>query len=235
MESIKENVSALTKLVIMAFSDSDYKTPAGFYQASLNPESYSESYKSDFNAEDAPGSSASPLRYLRTQNEKMTFEFLFDRTGVLKDSLFAGRDLGTGVVADLLLFKNTVYNYKGNIHQPNYLVIVWGTLNFTCRLSEMNIDYKLFGPNGKPLRAVVSATFVACKPQKKIIADENKASPDLTHIRTVNAGDTLPLMTYRIYGDSKYYLEVAKVNKLSSFRKLEIGQQIIFPPIQKQS
>lgn len=42
-------------------------------------------------------------------------------------------------------------------------------------------------------------------------------------------------MTKRIYGDSKYYLEVARVNKLTTFRKLKTGQQLIFPPIQKPS
>ena len=65
-------------------------------------------------------------------------------------------------------------------------------------------------------------------------AKENNKSPDLTHFRIVKAGDTLPLMTYAIYGDSKYYLEVAKANNLINFRKLDAGQRIFFPPLQKQ-
>jgi nucleoid-associated protein YgaU len=64
-------------------------------------------------------------------------------------------------------------------------------------------------------------------------AKANVQSPDLTHVRVVEEGDTLPLMAKRIYGDSKYYLEVARVNRITSFRKLKTGQRIFFPPIQK--
>ena len=64
-------------------------------------------------------------------------------------------------------------------------------------------------------------------------AREKKSSPDLTHERVVKEGDNLPLMTYRIYGDPKYYLEVARVNGLTNFRKLTPGQKIVFPPIEK--
>lgn len=42
-------------------------------------------------------------------------------------------------------------------------------------------------------------------------------------------------MSHRIYGDSKYYLEVARVNEITSFRKLEVGKEIFFPPIEKTS
>jgi len=42
-------------------------------------------------------------------------------------------------------------------------------------------------------------------------------------------------MTFRIYGDSKYYLEVAKANNITNFRKLTVGGKIFFPPIQKTS
>ncbi len=95
----------------------------------------------------------------------------------------------------------------------------------------MNIDYKLFNPNGSPIRAVVKVKFISATDAELTAAKENKKSPDLTHVRMVKEGDTLPLMTFRIYGDSKYYLEVAKANKIQNFRKLKVGQEIFFPPI----
>jgi nucleoid-associated protein YgaU len=95
----------------------------------------------------------------------------------------------------------------------------------------MNITFKLFKPDGTPLRAVAKAKFKGFVEDNLRIAKENNNSPDLTHVRIVKEGDTLPLMTFRIYGDSEYYLEIAKVNKLPNFRKLKAGQKIIFPPI----
>lgn len=99
----------------------------------------------------------------------------------------------------------------------------------------MDITFKLFKPDGTPLRATAKAKFKGFVEDNLRIAQENNSSPDLTHVRIVKEGDTLPLMTHRIYGDSKYYLEVAKANQISNFRKLKVGQQIFFPPIEKVS
>ena len=60
-------------------------------------------------------------------------------------------------------------------------------------------------------------------------------SPDLTHLRTVTEGENLPLMAQEIYRDPKHYFEVAKANDLDSFRKIDSGQQLQFPPIDKDS
>lgn len=102
-------------------------------------------------------------------------------------------------------------------------------------LSELTLEYKLFDNEGQPLRAIGKATFSESTSPKLAGKIENLQSPDLTHKRTVQAGDTLPLMTERIYGDSKYYLEVAKINNLVNFRQLKPGQELFFPPLEKVS
>jgi len=38
-----------------------------------------------------------------------------------------------------------------------------------------------------------------------------------------------------INGDDKYYLEVARINNITSFRQLKPGTEIFFPPIAKVS
>ena len=58
-------------------------------------------------------------------------------------------------------------------------------------------------------------------------------SPDLTHIRQVKLGDRLDLMTYKIYNDSRYVLQVAAANKLSTIRKITPGRDLYFPPFDK--
>ena len=60
----------------------------------------------------------------------------------------------------------------------------------------------------------------------------NKSSPDLSHVVTVKAGDTLPLLCYDIYGSSNPYIKVAAVNGLTDFRDLQPGQQLMFPVMQ---
>jgi len=119
-------------------------------------------------------------------------------------------------------------------HRPPYLKLSWGSLICECILKSANITYTLFKPDGYPLRAKINATFAENIEDKKRTAKEGKESPDVTHQRTVQDGDTLPLMAYRIYGDASYYLKVARFNGLTNFRKLDVGSIIHFPPVRQQ-
>ncbi len=235
----------LIKLQIKAFSDEQFSTEVanGEFKTLLNPEKYSYKYKIEQNEEQASGTSSSAPRFNKVPPEDLELEFVFDRTGVIvdygspetdkDDKVF--KDEGNGIIEDIETFKRVVFDYNGDEHRPNYLIISWGTLLFKGTLSEMNITFKLFKSNGMPLRATVNAKFKGFVEDDLRVAMENNSSPDLTHIRIVKEGDTLPLMTFRIYGDSKYYLEVAKANSITNFRKLKVGQQIFFPPINKVS
>lgn len=235
----------LVKLQIKAYSDEQFNNEVanGEFRTLLNPEKYVFKYKVEQNNQQASGTSSSAPRYNRTPPEDLDLEFIFDRTGVLlnygdpstasDDHLSV--DEGVGIADDVDQFKRVVFDYNGDEHRPNYLIITWGALLFKGVLTEMDITFKLFKSDGTPLRATATAKFKGFIEDNLRVALENNNSPDLTHVRVVTEGDTLPLMTFRIYGDSKYYLEVAKVNKITNFRKLRVGQQIFFPPIEKVS
>ena len=95
----------------------------------------------------------------------------------------------------------------------------------------MSVQYTLFKPSGEPLRAKLTLSFVQYVSQKEESARADRKSPDLTRVVEVKAGDTLPLLCYRIYKDSSYYTQVARVNKLISFRGLKPGSRLVFPPL----
>ena len=234
----------LIKLNIKAYSDEQFSDEVadGEFKTLLNPEKYTYKYQIEQNDDQAQGTSGVAPRFNKALPEDLDLEFVFDRTGVVTDYGAAGKeddktfkDEGRGVIDDVEHFKKVVFDYNGEEHRPNYLVISWGTLLFKGTLASMDLTFKLFKSDGTPLRAVASAKFKGFVEDNLRVAMENSSSPDLTHVREVKEGDTLPLMTHRIYGDSKYYLEVAKANKLLNFRKLKVGQKIFFPPLQKSS
>lgn len=222
----------LTKLKIKGFKDERFRQEIadGEFNTLLNPETYQIRYQISQNDQQAQGTSAAGPRFNKTLPEDLQLDFIFDRSGVIKG--FEDQS-GEGIIGDIDQFKKIILDYNGDQHKPNYLIISWGSLLFKGSLKDMDITYKLFKPDGTPIRATVRATFKGFIEDNLRVARENNNSPDLTHIRMVSEGDTLPLMTFRIYGDSKYYLEVAKANKLVNFRKLIAGQQIFFPPIEK--
>ncbi len=225
----------LEKMLILAFSDSEKAENGGvndaddMFEALINPESYTLQYKLKFSeGTQGQGTSGAQLKYEYTEPEEITFEFLFDNTGIIDGQPRAS------IAADLKKFKEVLIAYKGDSHEPRHFKLVWGENSiFKGRVTEVSINHKMFKPDGTPIRATATVKFRSSIEEQKRAAQENRSSPDLTHIRKVKYGDTLPLMCYRIYGDPKYYLQVAEANGLDNFRRLKPGTDIFFPPLEK--
>ena len=225
----------LEKMLILAFSDSEKAENGGvndaddMFEALINPESYTLQYKLKFSeGTQGQGTSGAQLKYEYTEPEEITFDFLFDNTGIIDGQPRAS------IVDDLKKFKEVLIAYKGDSHEPRHFKLVWGENSiFKGRVTDVSINHKLFKPDGTPIRATATVKFRSSIEEQKRAASENRSSPDLTHIRKVKYGDTLPLMCYRIYGDPKYYLQVAEVNGLDNFRLLKPGTDIFFPPLEK--
>jgi LysM repeat protein len=224
----------LEKMLILAFESSEdaekgSKTAAKqSFEALINPESYTLEYKVKTSDAQGQGTSGAEIKFEYTLPEELTFEFLFDNTGIID-----GKPNSDGVYDEVTSFKDMLTAYQGNSHEPYHLKLVWGSLVFKGRAIELSITHKLFNPDGQPIRTVAKVKFRKSIEDKKRAAKENKSSPDLTQVRKVQRGDTLPLLCYRIYGNPKYYLEVAKVNALNNFRTLLPGTDLVFPPIDK--
>jgi hypothetical protein len=217
------------KLRIISYTDPDFsdENKGEEFVALINPESYTLETKVEFSSNQGSGTSGSQPRFTLKPPEELAFEFLFDNTGIIDGN---PKD---DVADDLQNFKDFLMKYEGDIHQPKFFKLVWGTSLMKGICTTLNINYKLFNPDGKPIRAVCKVTIRELKPEELRVIEENNQSPDLTHYRVVKKGETLPLLCYRIYGDSKYYIQVAKANKLSDFRQIIPGQEIFFPPIAK--
>ena len=218
----------LKKLKIESYKKIDYgeSDKLGEFSAMFNPTSYSQKYEVEYEDASGKGTSGSTQKFARIKPQEYTFEFMIDGTGVSAEKKNVSK-----VIKDFL---GLTAEIQSETHRPPYLKISWGSLISECILKSADITYNLFKPDGYPLRAKINATFSENIEDKKRTAKEGKKSPDVTHQRTVQEGDTLPLMTYRIYGDPSYYLQVARFNQLTNFRKLEVGSIINFPPLKQQ-
>lgn len=225
----------LEKMLILAFlsaKDAETGTPKTAkrqYVALINPETYTIDYKVELEKKQGPGTSGTQAKYVCTRPTELTFDFLFDNTGLID-----GKPKPDGIDDDVTTFRLLLTEFQGKSHEPFHLKLVWGNLIFKGRAAEVGITYKLFNPDGQPIRAVVKVKFTGSMDERKRAAVENRQSPDLTHRRTVAPGDTLPLMCFDVYGDPRHYLFVAEFNRLDGFRQLRVGQPILFPPLPQQ-
>jgi len=216
----------LEKLVIQAYEKPDYSgAPFAEFRAFLNPSEITLSYEIEYDAAQGAGTTGSRMNFKKLKPGDLSLTFFLDGTGA---------DGRQGDVQDMIAKFQAVTLYNGKIHRTNYLKVMWGTLQVKrCVLKSASIAYKLFRPDGVPLRAVISATFTDNSDDATRVAIQQDQSADLTHVRLVHAGDTLPGLCGEIYGDPRRYLDVAAVNLLDRFRRLTPGTRLVFPPIAK--
>jgi Contractile injection system tube protein len=232
----------LQKMTLKAFTDAAFSSAMdeGEFTVQVNPESYTLTHTIEYTEQQAGGTSAAQPRYSCSRPQNLEFDFLFDATGVLNgdgvpaaESGVAAVTIVNSIVETIDKLKKVVYNFVGVTHETPYVKIYWGTLLFKCRLTNLGVTYKLFKPDGTPVRASAKCSFIGTMEDEQRTAAENAQSPDLTHMRRVKHGDTLPFMCYTIYGDEHLYLQVAAVNKLNHYRDIKVGQELFFPPVEK--
>ena len=180
------------------------------------------------------GGTGSELKFSVMNPRRLSFDLVLDGTGVVEFPLalpVLGNKEPIGVEKEIEKLKKIVLFYDGDKHEPNVVKIVWGTYSFEGRLSSFGEEYSMFKPNGNLLRARVSLSFCEFMTREEESRSKDNQSPDMTHLIEFAAGDTLPGLCRRIYGDEAWYLEVARINGLVDFRNIPSGTKLRFPPL----
>lgn len=216
----------LEKLLILAYTTPDYSgEPASQFTSYVNPNEITLSYEMEYDAAQGSGTTGSRMNFKKMKPGDLALTFFLDGTGANGERI--------DVQQKIEEFQ-TVTGYNGDIHRPNYLKVSWGTLTVKrCVLKSASIAYKLFQPNGIPLRAVITASFTDNSDDTTRVAMAQDQSPDLTHLRVIKTGDKLPVLCNEIYGDPRLYLRVAQANGIDDFRNILPGMRIFFPPLEK--
>ena len=196
------------------------------FEVMLNPSGYSHGLTIKSNKKETLGQSGGESKFSAVSPETVSFDLVIDGTGVVNP------DAGSpDVKTQIQQLRDVVYEYDGTEHAPNHVRLLWGSLILFGTLETMSMEYTLFKPSGEPLRATVKLSFTGSMSKEEESLRANRSSPNLDHVVEVRAGDTLPLMCYRVYKDSSYYPEVARVNNLVDFRILDPGARLHFPPL----
>lgn len=211
------------------------------FEAMYNPTAFSQKYAGDYNVLTNSKPAEGELQFKRLVNQTVTFKLLFDGTGASPgsnavglntSSLIASATKGVDLVIEYL--KKAVLGINKETHETNELTLIWGVYMFKGRVKDMSVNYTMFDRIGRPLRAEVDITFQQTSDVASLLSTFLK-SPDVTKTYIVKAGDTLPLIALREYDDESFYLEIAKINNLKNYRRLEPGMTLVMPPFNKNA
>ncbi len=235
-QNINEVGKNVSKIVIQAYRDKKLtdKEPEMSFTVPINPETLSQKFELKLDTSQPHGSQKTSVKYTATPPDELRLEFYLDNTNTIAGNTMQGKP----VPDQVRLLLETVHKMDGKSHKPYYLKIAWSAkelfgvkkTTFDCQLKTLDIQYVLFNPEGEPLRAKVSATFVEHVDDSKAAKEEGKSSPDLTHIFTAAPAEKLWLTAHKIYGEPIPLLQVTRANNFTTFRRIEPGIEIVLPP-----
>ena len=216
----------LKKIKIESFKNPDGTELIAELDLFINPKDYTRSVNVEYTKSDVVADPKATQVFSKYGDEKLELgEIIVDGTG-----LVPGQN-NKDVDGYIKKFQEVVCGYIGSLHRPPVLKISWGNLSLICVCNSFNVTYTLFNPDGTALRAKIKLGLLRTVDFETKMKQSRTNSPDLTHLRTVMAGDTLPLMTYQVYGTPSYYTEVARINGLSNINAIKPGDQLYFPPL----
>jgi Contractile injection system tube protein len=230
------------------------------FEVQVNPESVRRSFSVMYHhSRDINNSRNNPQIY-RPRPESLDLKFILDGTGALQQTSivqeagFAALDVGGAVFGAIGIdamaayvatrvaqLQATIYDYIDETHRTPLLAVNWGKLVFIGVLEDMAVNYNLFAPSGIPLRAEINLKIKAhdfSAGGSALGAAANAVlsflSPDLSRRRVVRESDNVLTLCREVYESDKYYIEVAKANGITNFRKVRTGEALDFPPIEKR-
>jgi hypothetical protein len=222
----------LERLKISAFKDEEFKHQDGNdFIVWMNPQSYQRNLSVKTTPAKEVNATGSSPTYARIGEETLSFKLVFDTTGLVLSPLGSQEMPADGVSALIEPLVDKIARVPTNGDRPNFVQLSWAQLQFRCLLTSLSVDYKLFRPDGTAIRAEASLSFTSFTSSVTLSRAAAVESKEITKVVTLLQGDTLPALCQRIYGDSIYYLDVARFNNIFSFRNMKVGTQIAFPPL----
>lgn len=237
-------LGGLDKMRIEIFDNDKFQGAKKTYFAMYNPSTFSNDYKNVYDTVKADGKQ-DIYKFKRTESPSFSVELLLDATEAsvtanTKSVTGAGKVIDlteevkkNGIAEVVQSFINDLTTIEGNTHKVAYAGVYWGKLSFKGILDTVKVNHTLFRSDGDPIRSKINCTFKSHIPYDEQEKKAKKKSPDLTRFKQIEEQDTLPLISYEVYNDPRFYLELANVNRLNNFRDLRNGKRLRLPPLKK--
>lgn len=166
---------------------------------------------------------SAPPEFTGSDPSKLSLEMFLDATDKMDDAV---------VKTVEKLFACCVPTEKsrqGKKGSPPWVIFSWGGLTgFPAYVSSVTCKYTLFTPGGTPVRALCTVALEEISGEQ---GGQNPTSGALaardTHL--VVAGDTLPSVAYRAYGDPGAWRDIAELNGIDDPLRLSPGARLLIP------
>ena len=201
----------------------------GVIKCQFNPSTLKISKALDWSGEKSPNFNSPFLKYAGGDSATYNLSLFFDSysTEPPKDV----REYTNQLLA--LSLRGAGYSmFLVPYAMPPFVKLIWGKITlFEAVVTQVDISYTLFAPDGTPIRAKADVEFK----QNEILGDDiipaqNPTSrTDGRKTRIVHSAQRLDQIAFEEYGDSRYWRVLAEANRLDNPFQLLDGQILVIP------
>ena len=190
----------------------------------FNPKELSISKAAKWERKTARGAkTAGPPEFTGADPCKMTLEMFFDASGTQADTVVAS------VEKLFSCCTPTAQSTGQNKAMPPLVVFNWGSVSsFAAYISQVSVKYTLFAANGIPLRATASVTLEEM-PGNPPGQNPTSGALAVQRVHQMVAGDSLPLLAHREYGNPNLWRHLARYNGIDDPMRIPSGMQVLLP------
>lgn len=117
------------------------------------------------------------------------------------------------------------------LHRPPICKLYWGrTQLFVGVLTSVEETLKMFLPDGTAVRATLTCTFTAYRPQT-LARNLELHSADVAKSRVVKRGESLQSIAAEEYNDPGQWRLIARANQIINPRRLTPGTELFIPSL----
>jgi hypothetical protein len=216
--------------------------PSGFQKAKLeietgppldcwfNPTQYSIAKSNTYATEPVPGSSLPAAQFGGGNARELSVELFFD----------AGPDGDVGGATDRLFemmeVDQSLATATPSQARPPTVTLSWGTFrSFTAVCQRLDVQFKLFRPDGTPTRATATLSLVQVEKDPRsghgVAPAQNPTTRSDHRLRShvVQDGDSLQSIAYGHYGDATRWRRIAEYNEIDDPVSLPRGRRLTIP------
>src|SRR5215210_3760502 len=201
----------------------------------FNPQEYSISKSNQWTYEKVTGTALPPAQFAGGNPREMTLSLLLDaslsKDGDVKgmtDELFKMMEVPGGQSAG------------SPSAVPPFVTFQWGSVvPFKAVCTSLSVAYKLFRPNGLPIRADVKLALKQAETASTASSTgANRGTNPTTRanaghgVHTVKDGDSLPSIAYEAYGDATAWRAIADANGIENPLALRRGRALSVPRLE---
>ena len=199
----------------------------------FNPTEYSISKSNEWKFEKVTGTAFTPPAFGGGNPRELTLNLLLDA------SLLGKTQHVRGITDQLFRMMEVPGGSSGGSSSaaPPFITFTWGSeTTFKSVCTSLTVAYKLFRPNGDPIRADVKMTLKQAEPASTASSTgANRGTNPTTRakaghgVHTVKDGDTLPSIAYEAYGDATVWRAIADANWVENPLHLRRGRALSLP------